>query len=397
MGCAVQKSAVTALLDFVFMVDKMTTFANFVTMSTPATKQTFGERLRRARLMRGLSLRELAERLAESGLQLSHAAYQKYEKGLMGPDSAGLLALARFFGVDPGYFFRQKTVSLGNIEFRKLTKFPEREVNRLRELAADFFEKYLQIEDILEIRSSPLPRMDLTSIAPDQEDTLGQKAEEAAVLVREKWKLGEAALSNVHELLEEHGVKVMEVEADESFNGFSGWADDRTPVIVLATWLQQDLPRKRLTALHELGHLVMKLPDGLTHKQKEALCFRFAGAMLLPAPAMRARLGATRPDGISFPERLGMKADWGISIAAMMRRAADLGILTQGQLKSFHFTNRNNRKGERGRWDGTEKADRFAQLVYRAASQELITRSKAAELLGVTLREFDHLFATEAA
>jgi Zn-dependent peptidase ImmA (M78 family) len=366
-------------------------------MCTPATKQTFGERLRRARLMRGLSLREMAERLAASGTQLSHATYQKYEKGLMGPDSAGLLALARFFAVDPGYFFRQKSVSLGNIEFRKLTNFPEREVSRVREAAADFFEKYLQIEEILEIQPAPLPQMDMTGLAPGQMDELERKAEEAAIMIRINWKLGEAALSNVHELLEEHGVKVKEVEADESFNGFSGWADDRTPVIVLAAWLGRDLPRKRLTALHELGHLVMKLPDGLTHKQKEALCYRFAGAMLLPATAMRTRLGVKRPDGISHPERLGIKADWGISIAAMMRRAADLGILTHSQLKTYHFTNRNHRKDEPGRWEGAEKADRFEQLVYRAASQELITRAKAAELLDVTLREFDRLFAIEAA
>jgi Zn-dependent peptidase ImmA (M78 family)/DNA-binding XRE family transcriptional regulator len=366
-------------------------------MNAAATKQTFGERLRRARLMRGLTLRDMAERLAESGTQLSHAAYQKYEKGLMGPDSTVLLALARFFNVDPGYFFRQKSVALGNIEFRKLTKFPAREVDRVREEAADFFEKYLQIEEILEIPPAPLPQVDLTHFSPEQEEELAREAEEAAIMIRRKWKLGEAVLSNVHELLEEHGVKVKEVEAAESFNGFSGWADDRTPVIVLASWLQRDLPRKRLTALHELGHLVMKLPEGLTHKQKESLCYRFAGAMILPATVLRARVGVKRPGGISFPERLGIKADWGISIAALMRRAADLGILTQSQLKSFHFANRTHRKEEPGRWEGSETADRFEQLVYRAASQELITRSKAAELLNVTLREFDHLFAAEAA
>ena len=156
-------------------------------------------------------------------------------------------------------------------------------------------------------------------------------------------------------------------------------------------------PRKRLTALHELGHLVMKLPEGLSHKQKESLCYRFAGAMLLPAVAMRTRLGTKRPDGISFPERIGIKEDWGISIAALMRRAADLGIISPGQLKSFHFTNQKHRKQEPGHWEGSEKADRFEQLVYRAASQELITRAKAAELLDVTLRDFDHLFAAEAA
>ncbi len=364
-------------------------------MKTPDAKQLFGERLRRARLMRGLTLRDVATRLGEAGVKLSHAALQKYEKGLAGPNSAALLALARTFDLDAGFFFRSQAVALEAIEFRKLTKFPLREVQRVREEAADYFERYLQIESILEIQTPPLPRVDLTAHAPTALELLAQEAEKAADLIRERWKLGEDALANVHELLEEHGIKVKEVEADESFNGFSGWADDRTPVIVLAAWLNRDLPRKRLTALHELGHLVLQLPEGLPHKPKESLCYRFAGALLLPATQLRKRVGAKRPDGISYRERLGIKADWGISIAALMRRAADLGIISAAQLRTFHFQNSKTRKTEPGEWDGTEQADRYEQLVYRAAAQELITRSKAAELLDKTPREFDRLFAAE--
>lgn len=365
-------------------------------MGDTNSKQRFGERLRRARLMRGLTLRDVAEKLTAVGCQLSHAALQKYEKGLMGPDSSVVRALARVFDLDVGYFFRQKAVTLASIEFRKLTKFPKREVDRVREAAADYFEQYLQIEEILEIRGLALPRVDLSHLRHDDEQALGAEAEKAAGLIRQKWKLGEDALNNVHEMLEEHGIKVTEVKADESFNGFSGWADQETPVIVLADWLNADLPRKRLTALHELGHLVMELPEGVGHKMKEMLCYRFAAALLLPASALRARVGVKRPDGISLRERMGIKEDWGISIAALMRRAADLEILTPSQLKSFHFQNSKHRKKEPGAWPGVEKANRYEQLVYRAAAQELITRAKAAEFLNVSLREFDHLFASEA-
>lgn len=364
-------------------------------MNAATLKQTFGERLRRARLMRGLTLREVAAKLAALDCQLSHAALQKYEKGLMGPDSSVVRALARVFDLDAGFFFRQKAVTLASIEFRKLTKFPKREVDRVREAAADYFEQYLQIEEILEIRGLSLPRVNLSHLRHDDEETLGAAAEKAAGQIRQKWKLGEDALNNVHEMLEEHGIKVTEVEADESFNGFSGWADQYTPVIVLAQWLNADLPRKRLTALHELGHLVMELPEGVGHKMKEMLCYRFAAALLLPASALRARVGVKRPDGISLRERMGIKEDWGISIAALMSRAADLEIITPSQLKSFHFQNSKHRKKEPGAWPGVEKANRYEQLVYRAAAQELITRAKAAEFLNVSLREFDHLFASE--
>ncbi|HRE80803.1 MAG TPA: XRE family transcriptional regulator [Opitutaceae bacterium] len=378
------------------MVDKSDHFAFSVNVHPSDTKLLFGERLRRGRLMRGLSLRGLASRIGEFGTAISHAALQKYEKGLMGPDSGVLLTLSRALNLDPGYFFRSSPVKLDRIEFRKLTKFPLREVNRLREEVTDYIERYRQVEAILEIRPAALMQIDLRNVSPNEGAALCAAAEKAARQIRAAWKLGETPLTNVHELLEEHGVKVKMVDAAESFNGFCGWADDRTPVITLAKWLDQDLPRKRLTALHELGHLVLNLPSGISHKAKESYCYRFAGALLLPADGLLNRVGSKRPDGISLRERVGIKEDWGISIAALMRRSADLGIITQSQLKSFHVQNSSTRKNEPGLWQGSERADRYEQLVFRAAAQELVTRSKATELLGITAREFDQQFAAEA-
>ena len=82
---------------------------------------------------------------------------------------------------------------------------------------------------------------------------------------------------------------------------------------------------------------------------------------------LRARIGVKRANGIRFPEKIGIKQDWGISIAAFIRRAADLKIITAGQLKSYYFINRNSRKLESGRWEGSEKVDRFEQLYCRAS------------------------------
>ena len=358
-------------------------------MKTTELKKAFGERLRRARLMRGLTLREVATRLAAAGKKLSHAALQKYEQGLMGPDSGMLIALCEVFGLETGYFFRQQAIRLENMDFRKRTAFPVKDENRVREEALDAFERYLEIETILELEAPPLPRyaLDVATLADD--------AEAAAASLRDQWKLGEDALPNVTEMLEEHGVKVKEVAAAKSFDGCSGWANETMPVVVLAEGLNEDLPRKRFTALHELGHLVLQFPEDLTKKEVESLCHRFASAMLIPTAAMKARLGVKRPDGISFAEMKSLKVDWGISLAALMYRAGDLGIITPSRLKSFQFTHRTKGwpRKEPGEWCGTERANRFTQLVHRAAAQELITRAKAAELLEMTHREFDHSFA----
>lgn len=371
-------------------VDKTANFDKTVNMATGEIQTQFGMRLKRARVKNGLSLRNLAERLRVEGVEVSHAALGKYEKGMMLPDSEKLIALCDVLDVEPDDFFRAETVKLENIEFRKLSDFGKKKVDRIREEAVEFFERYLEIETTLGIPRKRLERIDLRdrdTHSPEWTD----EAEAVAEKVRRDWSLGQSALPNVHELLESQGVKVKEVEADEGFDGFAGWADDETPVIVLSKKLNEDLPRKRLTALHELGHLIVEFPESASKKALEAFCFRFAGAMLIPKDAMIRNLGIDRPNGITIYELQSMKEDWGISISALMRRAKDLNIITQARYEHYCIGNRKIRKTEPGIWQGSETANRFRQLVIRALSQEAITRSKAAELLRIDAMRVEKL------
>lgn len=371
-------------------VDKTANFDKTVNMATGEIQTQFGMRLKRARVKNGLSLRNLAERLRVEGVEVSHAALGKYEKGLMLPDSEKLIALCDVLDVEPDDFFRAETVKLENIEFRKLSDFGKKKVDRIREEAVEFFERYLEIETMLGIPRKRLERIDLRdrdTHSPEWTD----EAEAVAEKVRRDWSLGQSALPNVHELLESQGVKVKEVEADEGFDGFAGWADDETPVIVLSKKLNEDLPRKRLTALHELGHLIVEFPESASKKALEAFCFRFAGAMLIPKDAMIRNLGIDRPNGITIYELQSMKEDWGISISALMRRAKDLNIISQARYEQNCIWNRKIRKTEPGIWQGSETANRFRQLVIRALSQEAITRSKAAELLRIDAMRVEKL------
>lgn len=357
-------------------------------MSGVPLKQLFGEQLRRARVMRGLSLRELSEKLEG---KVSHAALQKYEKGLMGPDSELVNALSGLLRVRPDYFFNRKRVELAGIEFRKRGKFGKKAQDQIREEAREFFERYLEVESILEISNPDLTRIDLTQ---GSDDELASEIEASAKKFRAEWSLGRNPLSNVHELLEFHGIKVKEIKAGSSFDGFSGWAGS-VPVVVLAKWLDRDLPRKRLTALHELGHLVLQLPRRLSTKDVELWCYRFAGALLIPEEEFKAAFGGQR-QRVSLGELIALKQEWGISLAAIMRRARDLNLITASHYKYYCITASKRGWGkaspEPGRWKGSESSDRFPMLVYRATAKELITRSKAAGLLGVPLSAFDKEF-----
>ena len=69
----------------------------------------FGERLKSARKMSGLSMEALSER---AGQAITKQAISKYEKGLMNPAGDAHTALSRALGVQSDYFFRSQNVSL---------------------------------------------------------------------------------------------------------------------------------------------------------------------------------------------------------------------------------------------------------------------------------------------
>lgn len=342
-------------------------------------KAIFSHRLAQARKMRGLSLRALAEAL---GAQVSYNALHKYELGEMLPSSNILVALGNVLKQPADFFFRPIKVSLESIEFRKKTGLGAKAVASIKEKAADIFERYLEVEEILGIAAkfkNPL--------ANRNRITKSQDIEDAAASLRKAWNLGMDALPRVIPLLEEKHIKLYEVEGSDKFEGFSGWAGS-IPIIVLNKNRTPD--RKRLTVLHELGHLILDFSaTKYDPKTTEKACYEFAGAMLLPANVLQSELGPKR-SRITLTELKEIKERFGISCAAAMKRAEKLGIFSTSEMQQFWraWSQSRYRKDEPGRWCMPEETDRFEQLVQRAATEGLISESKGASLLNVPLTEF---------
>ena len=59
---------------------------------------------------------------------------------------------------------------------------------------------------------------------------------------------------------------------------------------------------------------------------------RFAGALLAPAPAVRRELGPRRTR-LDLGELGLLKREWGLSMQAWIRRAADLGVIPQTEFR----------------------------------------------------------------
>ncbi|MDR3714776.1 MAG: XRE family transcriptional regulator [Puia sp.] len=341
----------------------------------------FAGRFRSARVLSGLSLQELADKLNN---RVSRQALHKYETGVVVPDSEMIALLSETLRVRPDFFFRDATITFGPIEFRKLESLPGKEVDRIIEAVKDRLSRYLELEGLMGISA----KFDnVLSDFPQIEN--GNQAEAAAEELRAKWDLGSGPIFNVLELLESKHIKVIDIKGmHDGFDGMQTWVNGEIPVIAIDRDNLKSCDRLRFTALHELCHLLLKL-NHLAEKDKERYCHRFAGALLLPKTVLNSELGAQR-NNLSIQELGGIKRHYGISIQAIVMRAKDLGIITESYRRQFFFymNQMGWKKVEPAEYIGEEASGRFEQLLFHALAEEVISIGKAAALSNETLSEF---------
>jgi len=339
----------------------------------------FGARLKAARKMAGMSQQKLAD--ATENL-ITKQAVSKYEKGKMFPASDILIAISKALGVKTGYFYRQFLVELTELEFRKKSRLSKKDENCVKYQTIDFLERFIEIESVMgqqTVFENPLENIVIKSQS---------NVEDAAMRLREAWNLGIAPVSNLMELLEGKGVRILEVDFPEKFDGLSAWAN-RVPVITVNK--NRDLVRKRLTIVHELAHLMLSFGE-CSDGELEKLCHNFAGAFLIPKEKMIEEIGFRR-NKITFLELKKLKGIYGISIMALIVRAKNLEIISNNYYRKFFITAsrngwRSGNKKEPGEYVGREYANRFQQLISWAVAEEIITMSKGAELMNISLPEF---------
>lgn len=353
-----------------------------VNSMSPREASPFSARLKQARLICGLSLRELA---ADIGETVSYAALSKYEHGLMQPSSGVLIALSQALSQSPDFFFRPFRLELTSVRFRKKSALGASAEKAFLERARDHFERYQEVEELV----GDVRRFE----APFASESVGTEiaAEDFANRLRNQWRLGVDPLPNIQELLEENGIKVFELQTDDRhFDGLK--ADtEMGPVVVIASWLKGNLPRMRLTEVHELAHIVLPLAEGISGSEEEKFANRFAGAFLLPADTFRSAFGKHRHQ-LGIGELIEMKRTFGASIMAIMRRAEQIGLVSPAMFKRFCiYANEHKWRslGEPGddQCMHQEASGRFRRLVLRAVAEDVISVSAGAEHLGVGLHD----------
>lgn len=331
------------------------------------------DRIRRARLLRGMSLEALAQQIGD----ITKQGLSKLEKGQMAPSSTRLLQLARALDVSPEYFFRPEPMALAPLEFRKLAKMPKYLQAQVEEQIREHLERYIALEMYFD------PADIATPAPPYQHYPVNsiREAERAAEQLREQWQIGSDAIANLTELLEENGIKVALLDGPDGFDGACAASSDSQHVLIGLN-ARRPGERMRFTAAHELGHWVMRLPDEMAEKDKELCCHRFAGSFLYPKDRVKADFGAHQRNGVHPQELLIAKRQYGISMQAAMYRLKDLELLSAEGYRglAIQFSKHGWRKAEPEPQD-CKSPQRFESLVYWGLAEGLFTRSRAAELL----------------
>jgi len=347
-------------------------------------KQHFPQRLKSARQMRGLSLRDLTQLLEN---KISRQSISQYENGGMFPTRKSLLLLCEALNVSLEYFNRP-AIELKEVEFRKLNKFSLKERQKIEAEAADFLSRFLELEELLGLEEDFKNPLQAT-IINSYEDV-----EKAAIELRNKWNLGRNPIPNILELLEEKRIKVFEVATNEAFSGMAAKAGMNQYLVVLNKNEAIETPQKRFTALHELAHILLTFPQKLKatkegKKQIENYCHYFAGAMLFPKSNIEQELGVNR-QRIHLGELLNIKEQYGISIQAILYRLRALNFITEHHFRSQikMLIQRGWKTKEPNPFVGKEHSNRLLQLLYRGIAEEIISTSKAANLYGTNLSEF---------
>lgn len=348
------------------------------------------ERLKLARKKAGFSLRDLSAAMNE---KVTAQAIGKYERSEDVPSSGVLIELTKALGVSLSYVLDTQGVELSGVEFRTKANTTAKDRAYVETEVLEWIERYLQIEGILELDSA---KWQCPVVCPVRLSHVTE-AEALAETVRAKWNLGLDPIPNMTELLEEKGLKVLTVRLPARVSGFTclvGRRQEQEPLPVIVVNIEFSLERRRLTLAHELAHRLIDT-HSLSDKDEEKAATLFAGALLMPREHLLREVGKHRR-ALGYKEIIDLKRVYRVSGMALLMRLRQLDVISESTLiYAFQSIARGWRTQEPEELEPAtirgqrERARRFERLCYRALAEDLISLSKGAELLRLSITDVE--------
>ncbi|WP_349269128.1 hypothetical protein MPNTM1_04553 [Mycolicibacterium parafortuitum] len=182
-------------------------------------------------------------------------------------------------------------------------------------------------------------------------------------------------IENLTTLVERAGVCIVPIQGLVGIDGLSAWVND-IPVIGVNPAVPGD--RFRFTIGHECGHLTLHEQH---HDLVESDANRFAGSLLIP----RKDFDAIIVDKPKLHHFIAMKSVWGVSVAALIYRAHELGYVDDARYRALQIQMSKWRKKEPGEFQPA-RGILFKRLVEVNGGSAAVAKK-----LGVNLSHLDAL------
>jgi Zn-dependent peptidase ImmA (M78 family)/DNA-binding XRE family transcriptional regulator len=266
-----------------------------------------------ARQVRALTQTELANLMG-----VSQGTVSRIELGVAPLNQDVLSMLSRALQFPEEFFTQTHRLSVPDMKYHRARKsVPKKLLDR-----QDAMINIVQMHVARLLRSAELTFDGIRCFDPEAYST----PEEWARAVRQFWKIPAGPVENITNAIENAGGIVVHCDFGSSrLDGVSVTGDKLPPIIFVNKELLGD--RLRFTLAHELGHALMHSHRPPTGEEEEE-ANRFASELLMPADAIRHQLTHLTM------ERLGiLKRHWRVSMSALVRRAKDLGMITDNQYR----------------------------------------------------------------
>jgi len=366
-------------------------------------------------LMRLRKLNNLTQQDVADAAGISRVAYRNLEKGDAEPRQGTLQALAKALNAS-AFDLLAPLPQLKSLRYRTNKEMSEQERaqgNQIVVRAGNWLHDFNELESMLDNKKPSLLK----------QARKGTKPENAAAKLR-KDLLGESSncdcVPDICELLENAGVKIFmcNFNVSELF-GLSIGKADGGPAMAINTGKKISVERQIFSIAHELGHLMLhkdtygKEPAELSDEQEHE-ADRFAASFLMPEKQFIAEWNENR--GLHWVDAvLKTKRHFKVSYQAVLHQLIDLGKAESPAVYKKFRADYEARYGQKLHWKeeppsplsyrtaGGSPArlseeprhldpldlmeDRLGSLVRDALDQELITISRAAEILDILIEE----------
>ncbi len=294
-------------------------------LAMKAENSFYGDKLRLARLLNGLTQQQLGDYISASR-QFVH----QLEGGIRQPADDVLNELCETLCVKRSFFCEPvgNDVKFEQCHFRKRKTTPVSIANRVLAFSTIFEELVAYINERLE-----LPPANFPAIKHSVSEYSNSEIELAAEECRKIWGLGlTTPIAKMTRVLENAGVVITQ------FSGVSDKVDalslNRKFPIIVRNDAKESVCRMRFDLAHECGHFV--LHDGVETGDHitESEANKFASAFLFPRAAFLNEFKSSKSSQLDWALIYKLKIRWGMSAKAILFRAHYLDLISSQQYRT---------------------------------------------------------------